>query len=186
MPRTPQPHRLSLAGTTFQLRPGPNQTQSLEALGPINASLIIMVMVEQGAGGCLAPFGDSKLDFLLMHPPPQVLARTELPALRYRFNAPIIRDALPPYSWHYSPWTKCSAQCAGGEGRGGVRGALVTQPSGGGRAEWASHLLPGSQVQAVECRNQLDSSAVAPHHCSAQSKLPRRQRACNTEPCPPE
>ncbi|XP_016058951.1 PREDICTED: A disintegrin and metalloproteinase with thrombospondin motifs 10 isoform X2 [Miniopterus natalensis] len=84
VPGTPQPHRLSLAGTTFQLRPGPNQTQSLEALGPINASLIIMV-----------------------------LAKTELPALRYRFNAPIIRDALPPYSWHYSPWTKCSAQCAG-------------------------------------------------------------------------
>lgn len=128
VPRTPQPHRLSLAGTTFQLRPGPNQTQSLEALGPINASLIVMV-----------------------------LARTELPALRYRFNAPIVRDALPPYSWHYSPWTKCSAQCAG-----------------------------GSQVQAVECRNQLDSSAVAPHHCSAQSKLPKRQRACNTEPCPPD
>ncbi|KAF5929416.1 hypothetical protein HPG69_013713 [Diceros bicornis minor] len=87
----------------------------------------------------------------------QVLARTELPALRYRFNAPIARDALPPYSWHYAPWTKCSAQCAG-----------------------------GSQVQAVECRNQLDRSAVAPHHCSAHSKLPKRQRACNTEPCPPD
>ncbi|XP_036912454.1 A disintegrin and metalloproteinase with thrombospondin motifs 10 isoform X3 [Sturnira hondurensis] len=128
IPGTPQPHRLTLAGTTFQLRPGPNQTQSLEALGPINASLIVMV-----------------------------LTHTELPALRYRFNAPIIRDALPPYSWHYAPWTKCSAQCAG-----------------------------GSQVQAVECRNQLDSSAVAPHHCSAHSKLPKRQRACNTEPCPPD
>ncbi|KAM5306511.1 A disintegrin and metalloproteinase with thrombospondin motifs 10 isoform 4-T4 [Glossophaga mutica] len=128
MPGTPQPHHLPLAGTTFQLRPGPNQTQSLEALGPINASLIVMV-----------------------------LAHRELPALRYRFNAPINRDALPPYSWHYAPWTKCSAQCAG-----------------------------GSQVQAVECRNQLDSSAVAPHHCSAHSKLPKRQRACNTEPCPPD
>ncbi|XP_036704696.1 A disintegrin and metalloproteinase with thrombospondin motifs 10 isoform X3 [Balaenoptera acutorostrata] len=128
LPGTPQPHRLPLAGTTFQLRQGPDQTQSLEALGPINASLIVMV-----------------------------LARTELPVLRYRFNAPITRDALPPYSWHYAPWTKCSAQCAG-----------------------------GSQVQAVECRNQLDSSAVAPHHCSAHSKLPKRQRACNTEPCPPD
>ncbi|XP_034513537.1 A disintegrin and metalloproteinase with thrombospondin motifs 10 isoform X2 [Ailuropoda melanoleuca] len=128
LPGTPQPHRLPLAGTTFQLRQGPDQTQSLEALGPINASLIVMV-----------------------------LARTELAALRYRFNAPIARDALPPYSWHYAPWTKCSAQCAG-----------------------------GSQVQAVECRNQLDSSAVAPHHCSAHSKLPKRQRACNTEPCPPD
>ncbi|XP_057167439.1 A disintegrin and metalloproteinase with thrombospondin motifs 10 isoform X2 [Ursus arctos] len=128
LPGTPQPHRLPLAGTTFQLRQGPDQTQSLEALGPINASLIVMV-----------------------------LARTELAALRYRFNAPIARDALPPYSWHYAPWTKCSAQCAG-----------------------------GSQVQAVECRNQLDSSAVPPHHCSAHSKLPKRQRACNTEPCPPD
>ncbi|XP_063084407.1 A disintegrin and metalloproteinase with thrombospondin motifs 10 isoform X2 [Cavia porcellus] len=128
LPGTPQPHRLPLAGTTFHLRQGPDQTQSLEALGPINASLIVMV-----------------------------LARTEQPALRYRFNAPTARDTLPPYSWHYTPWTKCSAQCAG-----------------------------GSQVQVVECRNQLDSSAVAPHYCSAHSKLPKRQRACNTEPCPPD
>ncbi|XP_037680429.1 A disintegrin and metalloproteinase with thrombospondin motifs 10 isoform X1 [Choloepus didactylus] len=128
VPGTPQPHRLPLAGTTFQLRQGPDQAQSLEALGPINTSLIILVLVQ-----------------------------TEVPALRYRFNAPIARDVLPPYSWHYVPWTKCSAQCAG-----------------------------GSQVQAVECRNQLDSSAVAPHHCSAHSKLPKRQRACNTEPCPPD
>ncbi|XP_051028759.1 A disintegrin and metalloproteinase with thrombospondin motifs 10 isoform X3 [Acomys russatus] len=128
LPGTPQPHRLPLAGTTFHLRQGPDQAQSLEALGPINASLIIMV-----------------------------LAQAQLPALRYRFNAPIARDALPPYSWHYAPWTKCSAQCAG-----------------------------GSQVQVVECRNQLDSSAVAPHYCSAHSKLPKRQRACNTEPCPPD
>lgn len=45
LPGTPQPHRLPLAGTTFQLRPGPNQTQSLEALGPINTSLIVMVMM---------------------------------------------------------------------------------------------------------------------------------------------
>ncbi|NP_766207.2 A disintegrin and metalloproteinase with thrombospondin motifs 10 isoform 1 preproprotein [Mus musculus] len=128
LPGTPQPHRLPLAGTTFHLRQGPDQAQSLEALGPINASLIIMV-----------------------------LAQAELPALHYRFNAPIARDALPPYSWHYAPWTKCSAQCAG-----------------------------GSQVQVVECRNQLDSSAVAPHYCSGHSKLPKRQRACNTEPCPPD
>ncbi|XP_036026472.1 A disintegrin and metalloproteinase with thrombospondin motifs 10 isoform X2 [Onychomys torridus] len=128
LPGTHQPHRLLLAGTTFHLRQGPDQAQSLEALGPINASIIIMV-----------------------------LAQAELPALRYRFNAPIARDALPPYSWHYAPWTKCSAQCAG-----------------------------GSQVQVVECRNQLDSSAVAPHYCSAHSKLPKRQRACNTEPCPPD
>lgn len=50
LPGTPQPHRLPLAGTTFQLRQGPDQTQSLEALGPINASLIVMV-----TGGAAPP-----------------------------------------------------------------------------------------------------------------------------------
>jgi hypothetical protein len=43
LPGTPQPHRLPLAGTTFHLRQGPDLAQSLEALGPINASLIVMV-----------------------------------------------------------------------------------------------------------------------------------------------
>lgn len=45
LPGTPQPHRLPLAGTTFQLRQGPDQTQSLEGLGPINTSLIVMVTI---------------------------------------------------------------------------------------------------------------------------------------------
>ena len=49
LPGTPQPHRLPLAGTTFHLRQGPDQAQSLEALGPINASLIIMVTMRLGA-----------------------------------------------------------------------------------------------------------------------------------------
>lgn len=99
LPGTPQPHRLPLAGTTFHLRQGPDQAQSLEALGPINASLIVMV-----------------------------LAQAELPALHYRFNAPIARDAQPPYSWHYAPWTKCSAQCAGGEARVWARDQHGSQP----------------------------------------------------------
>ncbi|XP_051828447.1 A disintegrin and metalloproteinase with thrombospondin motifs 10 isoform X1 [Antechinus flavipes] len=128
LPKTPQPHRLPLAGTIFQLHHGPDQPQILEALGPTNITIIVMV-----------------------------LTRSELQGIRYRFNAPISHEALPPYAWHYAPWTKCSALCAG-----------------------------GSQVQAAECRKQLDSSTVAPHHCSPHSKLPKRQRACNTEPCPPD
>ena len=135
LPGTPQPHRLPLAGTTFQLRQGPDQTQSLEALGPINASLIVMVTAGLGARcrRTLASFWDLELGFYLIlpRPPPlrpQVLTRTELPALRYRFNAPIARDALPPYSWHYAPWTKCSAQCAGGEPRTGTGWGRVWSP----------------------------------------------------------
>ncbi|XP_038596101.1 A disintegrin and metalloproteinase with thrombospondin motifs 10 [Tachyglossus aculeatus] len=120
--------RLPLAGTIFHLRRGPDQPECLEALGPTNATLIVMVLV-----------------------------RSELQGIRYRFNAPITHEALPPtYTWHYAPWTKCSALCAG-----------------------------GSQVQAAECRKQPDGSPVPLHHCKAHAKLPERQRSCNTEPCPP-
>lgn len=45
----------------------------------------------------------------------QVLVRTELQGIRYKFNAPIGRDTSNQYSWHYTPWTKCSVLCAGGE-----------------------------------------------------------------------
>lgn len=115
LPGTPQPHRLPLAGTTFQLRQGPDQAQNLEALGPLNASLIVMVR-----SGRLSASGIGARDTPIhppTHTPFQVLAQTDLPPLRYRFNAPISRDSLPPYAWHYAPWTKCSAQCAGGEAR---------------------------------------------------------------------
>lgn len=57
-----------------------------------------------------------------------MLAQAELPALHYRFNVPIAQDALPPYSWHYAPWTKCSAQCAGGEARVWARDLLGSHP----------------------------------------------------------
>lgn len=48
-------------------------------------------------------------------PFPQVLVRTELQGIRYKFNAPVGRDGSSQYSWHYTPWTKCSVLCAGGE-----------------------------------------------------------------------
>lgn len=86
-----------------------------------------------------------------------MLARTELPVLRYRFNAPITRDALPPYSWHYAPWTKCSAQCAGGEagvGRGGA--GPGHQADLLGRAGLSR---PLARPQAARCR--LWSAAIS-------------------------
>lgn len=94
-------------------------------------------------------------------PPPQVLARTELPALRYRFNSPIARDALPPYSWHYAPWTKCSAQCAGGEaGVGpGYGHCLVTRTDLLDQAELSSLSLtprqPGAGCGVSQSTGQL-------------------------------
>uniref|UniRef100_K7FB11 ADAM metallopeptidase with thrombospondin type 1 motif 10 n=1 Tax=Pelodiscus sinensis TaxID=13735 RepID=K7FB11_PELSI len=121
------PRRLDLAGTTFHYRRAPDEPESLEALGPTNATLIVMVLV-----------------------------RAELPGIRYKFNTPLARSSLTQYSWHYAPWTKCSAICAG-----------------------------GSQVQSVVCKKQADSSTVFNHFCSPETKLPEKQRPCNTEPCPP-
>ncbi|XP_074834446.1 A disintegrin and metalloproteinase with thrombospondin motifs 10 isoform X2 [Carettochelys insculpta] len=121
------PRRFDIAGTTFHYRKSQADPESLEALGPTNATLIVMVLV-----------------------------RAELPGIRYKFNAPIARRSLTQYSWHYTPWTKCSAICAG-----------------------------GSQVQSVVCKKQADSSTVFNHFCSPESKLPEKKRPCNTEPCPP-
>uniref|UniRef100_A0A8B9C937 ADAM metallopeptidase with thrombospondin type 1 motif 10 n=1 Tax=Anser brachyrhynchus TaxID=132585 RepID=A0A8B9C937_9AVES len=117
------PRRFDIAGTTFHYRRSPDEPESLEALGPTNVTLFVMV---------------------------------ELQGIRYKFNAPISRDASNQYSWHYTPWTKCSVLCAG-----------------------------GSQIQSVVCRKLSDSSTVSNHFCSSETKMPERQRPCNTEPCPP-
>uniref|UniRef100_A0A8C8ANP3 ADAM metallopeptidase with thrombospondin type 1 motif 10 n=1 Tax=Otus sunia TaxID=257818 RepID=A0A8C8ANP3_9STRI len=121
------PRRFDIAGTTFHYRRSPDEPESLEALGPTNITLVVMVLV-----------------------------RTELQGIRYKFNAPIGRDASNQYSWHYTPWTKCSVLCAG-----------------------------GSQIQSVVCKKLSDGSTVFNHFCSPETKMPERQRPCNTEPCPP-
>uniref|UniRef100_A0A8C5J3M9 ADAM metallopeptidase with thrombospondin type 1 motif 10 n=1 Tax=Junco hyemalis TaxID=40217 RepID=A0A8C5J3M9_JUNHY len=122
------PRRFDIAGTTFHYRRSPEEPESLEALGPTNITLFVMVLV-----------------------------RTEPQGIRYKFNAPVGRDGSSLYSWHYTPWTKCSVLCAG-----------------------------GSQIQSVVCRKLSDGSTVPNHFCSADTKVPERQRSCNTEPCPPD
>ncbi|NWT75238.1 ATS10 metalloproteinase, partial [Prunella himalayana] len=81
------PRRFDIAGTTFHYRRSPEEPESLEALGPTNITLFVMVLV-----------------------------RTEPQGIRYKFNAPVGRDGSSLYSWHYTPWTKCSVLCAGEPG----------------------------------------------------------------------
>uniref|UniRef100_H3AJS8 ADAM metallopeptidase with thrombospondin type 1 motif 10 n=1 Tax=Latimeria chalumnae TaxID=7897 RepID=H3AJS8_LATCH len=121
------PSRFHIAGTTFHYRRPPDEPESLEALGPTNTTLVVMVLVREGLQG-----------------------------IRYRFNAPVTRDTLTGYSWFYTHWSKCSTLCAG-----------------------------GIQRQAVVCRKQGDNSIVFNHYCDSETKPLDRQRACNTEPCPP-
>ncbi|KAF4803074.1 hypothetical protein TURU_020423 [Turdus rufiventris] len=44
----------------------------------------------------------------------------------------------------------------------------------------------GVQKQEVVCKRLDDSSIVQNNYCDPDSKPPENQRACNTEPCPPE
>ncbi|XP_063056780.1 A disintegrin and metalloproteinase with thrombospondin motifs 10 isoform X2 [Engraulis encrasicolus] len=79
------PRRFDIAGTTFHYRRPADEPESLEALGPTNISLVVMVLV-----------------------------REENPGVLYRFNPPVSRDLLSGYAWHYTAWTRCSELCAGG------------------------------------------------------------------------
>ncbi|XP_029563001.1 A disintegrin and metalloproteinase with thrombospondin motifs 10 isoform X2 [Salmo trutta] len=79
------PRRFDIAGTTFHYRRPTDEPETLEALGPTNMTLIVMVLV-----------------------------RDENPGIHYRFNPPVNRDPLTGYAWHYTSWSRCSALCAGG------------------------------------------------------------------------
>uniref|UniRef100_A0A3Q3LCA0 ADAM metallopeptidase with thrombospondin type 1 motif, 10 n=1 Tax=Mastacembelus armatus TaxID=205130 RepID=A0A3Q3LCA0_9TELE len=79
------PRRFEIAGTTFHYRRPTDGPETLEALGPTNISLVVMVLV-----------------------------REENPGIHYRFNPPLSKDPLSGFSWHYTSWSRCSALCAGG------------------------------------------------------------------------
>ncbi|KAM7166985.1 A disintegrin and metalloproteinase with thrombospondin motifs 6 isoform 4-T6 [Macrochelys suwanniensis] len=90
-----------------------------------------------------------------------ILLQEQNLGIRYKFNVPISRtgsgDNEVGFSWHHLPWSECSATCAG-----------------------------GIQKQEVVCKRLDDNSIVQNNYCDPDSKPPENQRACNTEPCPPE
>uniref|UniRef100_A0A8B9TKM3 ADAM metallopeptidase with thrombospondin type 1 motif 10 n=1 Tax=Anas platyrhynchos TaxID=8839 RepID=A0A8B9TKM3_ANAPL len=140
------PRRFDIAGTTFHYRRSPDEPESLEALGPTNVTLFVMVLV-----------------------------RTELQGIRYKFNAPISRDASNQYSWHYTPWTKCSVLCAGGEISPTEEKTLDDcTPSCG----------PGFRHRIVLCKSGDHSTTLPTSQCPEGSKPPTSMR-CNLRRCPP-
>ncbi|KAL7989002.1 hypothetical protein Chor_007921, partial [Crotalus horridus] len=90
-----------------------------------------------------------------------ILLQEQNLGIRYKFNVPISRtgsgDNEVGFTWNHLPWSECSATCAG-----------------------------GMQKQETVCKRLDDSSLVQNNYCDPDSKLPENQRACNTEPCPPE
>ncbi|XP_032380775.1 A disintegrin and metalloproteinase with thrombospondin motifs 10 isoform X1 [Etheostoma spectabile] len=79
------PRRFDVAGTTFHYRRPTDGPETLEALGPTNITLTVMVLV-----------------------------REENPGIHYRFNPPLNKEPLMGFAWHYNSWSRCSALCAGG------------------------------------------------------------------------
>uniref|UniRef100_A0A8C3LX66 ADAM metallopeptidase with thrombospondin type 1 motif 6 n=1 Tax=Chrysolophus pictus TaxID=9089 RepID=A0A8C3LX66_CHRPC len=90
-----------------------------------------------------------------------ILLQEQNLGIRYKFNVPISRtgsgDNEVGFAWNHLPWSECSATCAG-----------------------------GVQKQEVVCKRLDDNSVVQNNYCDPDSKPPENQRACNTEPCPPE
>ncbi|XP_062984090.1 A disintegrin and metalloproteinase with thrombospondin motifs 6 isoform X3 [Elgaria multicarinata webbii] len=90
-----------------------------------------------------------------------ILLQEQNLGIRYKFNVPISRtgsgDNEVGFTWNHLPWSECSATCAG-----------------------------GVQKQEIVCKRLDDSSIVQNNYCDPDSKPPENQRACNTEPCPPE
>ncbi|CAL8278107.1 unnamed protein product [Merluccius merluccius] len=90
-----------------------------------------------------------------------VLLQEHNQGIRYSFNVPIQRtgsgDNEVGFTWYHQPWADCSATCAG-----------------------------GSQKQEIVCKRLDDNSVVQNSYCDPEGKPPENQRACNTEPCPPE
>ncbi|KAF1676347.1 A disintegrin and metalloproteinase with thrombospondin motifs 6, partial [Pygoscelis papua] len=90
-----------------------------------------------------------------------ILLQEQNLGIRYKFNVPISRtgsgDNEVGFAWNHLPWSECSATCAG-----------------------------GVQKQEVVCKRLDDDSIVQNNYCDPDSKPPENQRACNTEPCPPE
>ncbi|KAG2464653.1 ATS6 metalloproteinase, partial [Polypterus senegalus] len=79
------PRTFDIAGTTFHYQRPVDEPETLEALGPTNVTLIVMVLV-----------------------------REENQGIRYQFNPPVSNASESAYSWQYAAWSRCSAVCAGG------------------------------------------------------------------------
>ncbi|XP_069042089.1 A disintegrin and metalloproteinase with thrombospondin motifs 10 isoform X1 [Lepisosteus oculatus] len=182
------PRTFDVAGTTFHYRRPADEPETLEALGPTNTSLVVMVLV-----------------------------REENPGIRYRFNPPVSRDALSVYAWHYTAWSRCSAVCAGGAQIQQVvckrqadhsvvfnhycdkkskpkdkQRACNTEPCApawavGAWSECSRSCDGGVQTRGVLCRRKVSSSeekTLDDGACPPQK--PPNTEPCNNHTCPPE
>uniref|UniRef100_H3CXS6 ADAM metallopeptidase with thrombospondin type 1 motif, 10 n=1 Tax=Tetraodon nigroviridis TaxID=99883 RepID=H3CXS6_TETNG len=182
------PRRFNVAGTTFYYRRPPDGPETLEALGPTNMSLIIMVLV-----------------------------REENPGVHYRFNPPLNRDPLAGFAWHFTSWSRCSALCAGGVQTQQVvcmkhsdrtvahnhfcdkksrpkekRRPCNTEPCSpswwtGEWSECSRSCNGGLRTRQVLCKRRLSVTEEKVLDDSACSPLrPALTEPCNNRSCPPE
>ncbi|XP_018110713.1 A disintegrin and metalloproteinase with thrombospondin motifs 10 isoform X1 [Xenopus laevis] len=183
------PRRFDVAGTIFHYRRPQEEPESLEALGPTNTTLIVMVAVREEL----------------------------LPGIRYKFNAPINRVTQNSYAWFLSSWAKCSAICAGGVQLQRVLckkvsdGSTVsedlcdqstriqekqrscnTEPCPpewalGSWSECSRSCNSGVRTRSVICQRRVSASdKKSLDDASCPQPRPSMLEPCNTDTCPPE
>ncbi|XP_030229242.1 A disintegrin and metalloproteinase with thrombospondin motifs 6, partial [Gadus morhua] len=182
------PRRFDIAGTTFHYRRPGDGPETLEALGPTNITLIVMVLV-----------------------------REENPGIHFRFNPPVSRDALSGFAWHYTSWSRCSALCAGGVQLQQVvckkqadhsvvfnhfcdkknkpkekRRSCNSEPCSpswwsGGWSECSRSCSGGLRTRQVLCKRKISSAEDKVHDDAACSgPRPDLTQPCSSHSCPPE
>ncbi|XP_061680896.1 A disintegrin and metalloproteinase with thrombospondin motifs 10 isoform X1 [Syngnathoides biaculeatus] len=185
---TDTPHRFDIAGTTFHYRRPTDGPESLEALGPTNTTLVVMVMVLE-----------------------------ENPGIHYRFNPPVNREPMIGFTWYHTSWSHCSALCAGGEQIQQVvcrklsdhsvvynhfcdkrykpkerRRFCNTEPCSpswwaGGWSECSHSCNGGLRTREVLCKRRMSASEekVLDDTACPRSR-PSFTEPCNNHSCPPE
>ncbi|XP_068446167.1 A disintegrin and metalloproteinase with thrombospondin motifs 10 isoform X1 [Clinocottus analis] len=182
------PRRFDVAGTTFHYRRPTDGPETLEALGPTNMTLIVMVLV-----------------------------REENPGIHYRFNPPLNREPLTGFAWHYTSWSRCSAVCAGGVQTQQVvcrkqadhsvaynhfcdkknkpkekRRTCNTEPCSpswwtGGWSECSRSCNSGLQTREVLCKRRISVTEEKVLDDSAcTTPRPSLTEPCSNQSCPPE
>lgn len=182
------PKRFDAAGTAFHYKRPQDEPESLEALGPTNATLVLMVMM-----------------------------REEFLGIRYKFNAPVSRHTESGYMWQHSQWTKCSSLCAGGVQMQYVVCKKIADGSSASEdmcdaqqkmqekqrscntepcpSEWAigpwsecsRSCNSGVRTRSVICQRQVSAGeerSLDDSNCTPPR--PTMLEPCNTNSCPPE
>ncbi|RMC04475.1 hypothetical protein DUI87_18920 [Hirundo rustica rustica] len=159
------PRKFDVAGTAFHYKRPTDEPESLEALGPTSENLIVMIFLLNAVYLGMVSLSADTSETLL-----KLILKVKRDAEDWKKGnvTPVFKmgKKWDPGNYGQNPWES------------------------DGTPHFGGHLCPngtqGVQKQEVVCKRLDDSSIVQNNYCDPDSKPPENQRACNTEPCPPD